>query len=165
MAIGFIIARIELIKQNASRLGVKGIRTGEADSSVFDDEDGFDLVLCDAPCSGLGIMGGKPDIRLTISYERIVEITAKQKQILDNISKLVKPGGVLVYSTCTVNKGENEDQVTAFLESHPDFESDPFDNILPDRLKSSHVNGTLTILPDEDGCEGFFISRLRRKNG
>ncbi len=165
LALDINASRIELIKQNASRLGVKGIRTGEADSSVFDDEDGFDLVLCDAPCSGLGIMGGKPDIRLTISYERIVEITAKQKQILDNISKLVKPGGVLVYSTCTVNKGENEDQVTAFLESHPDFEPDSFDNILPDRLKSSHVNGTLTMLPDEDGCEGFFISRLRRKNG
>ena len=110
-------------------------------------------------------MSRKSDIKYNITNEAMKDICDLQKAIVTNVSRYVKPGGVLVYSTCTVNKGENEDQVTAFLESHPDFEPDPFDNILPDRLKSSHVNGTLTMLPDEDGCEGFFISRLRRKNG
>ena len=165
LALDINASRTELIRQNAQRLGVKCIRTGVADSSVYDDDKDFDLVLCDAPCSGLGIMGGKPDIRLTITYERIAEITLKQEQILDNVSRLVKKGGVLVYSTCTINRGENEEQVMKFMERHPDFEPEAFDNILPDRLKSSHVNGVLTLLPDEDGCEGFFISRLRRKNG
>lgn len=158
-------SRIELIKQNSERLGVQNIRTGEADSSVFDTDEMFDLVLCDAPCSGLGIMGGKPDIRLTISYERIMEIKDRQKLILDNISKFVKPGGTLVYSTCTINKGENEDQVNEFLETHTDYELYGFDNLLPSSLKSCESSGMLTLLPDEDGCEGFFIARLRRKNG
>lgn len=158
-------SRVELIRDNAARLGVSCIDAKVADSKEFDDDEGFDLVLCDAPCSGLGIMGGKPDIRLTISYERIEEIKVKQKQILDNVARLVKPGGTLVYSTCTINSGENEEQVSEFLADHPDFEPDCFDNILPVRLKSSHVNGMLTLLPDEDGCEGFFIARLRRKNG
>ena len=165
LALDINASRTELIRQNAQRLGVKCIRTGVVDSSVYDDDEDFDLVLCDAPCSGLGIMGGKPDIRLTITYERIAEIILKQEQILDNVSRLVKKGGVLVYSTCTINRGENEEQVMKFMERHPDFEPVAFDNILPDRLKSSHVNGMLTLLPDEDGCEGFFISRLRRKNG
>lgn len=164
LALDINSSRTELIRENAARLGAV-LRTGVADSSLYDEEDCFDLVLCDAPCSGLGIMGGKPDIRLTINYERITEITQKQKVILDNVSKLVKPGGVLVYSTCTVNRGENEDQVQSFLDSHSDFELDDFDNILPDRLKSSGVKGMLTLLPDTDGCEGFFISRMRRKNG
>lgn len=165
LALDINASRIELVKQNARRLGIRSIRTGEADSSSYRDENGFDLVLCDAPCSGLGIMGGKPDIRLTITYDRIVEIQQRQKQILDNTCDLVKDGGVLVYSTCTVNRGENEDQVLSFIERHPEFELENFDNLLPDRLKSSHLNGMLTLLPDEDGCEGFFISRLRRKNG
>ncbi len=158
-------SRVELIRDNAARLGVSCIDAKVADSTEFDDDEGFDLVLCDAPCSGLGIMGGKPDIRLTISYERIEEIKVKQKQILDNVARFVKPGGTLVYSTCTINSGENEEQVSEFLADHPDFEPDCFDNILPVRLKSSRVNGMLTLLPDEDGCEGFFIARLRRKNG
>ena len=164
LALDINSSRTELIKQNAARMGAT-LRTGVADSSSYDEEDGFDLVLCDAPCSGLGIMGGKPDIRLTITYDRIVEITSKQKQILDNVSNLVKPGGVLVYSTCTINRGENEDQVMSFLETHSEFELDDFDNVLPDRLQSSGVKGMLTLLPDTDGCEGFFISRMRRKNG
>ena len=158
-------SRVGLIKENAGRLGVTCIDAKVADSTEFDDEAGFDLVLCDAPCSGLGIMGGKPDIRLTISYERIEEIKVKQKQILDNVAGLVKPGGTLVYSTCTINSGENEDQIEAFIGSHPEFETYGFDNLLPERLQSRGNNGMLTLLPDEDGCEGFFIARLRRKNG
>jgi 16S rRNA (cytosine967-C5)-methyltransferase len=117
------------------------------------------------PCSGLGIMGGKPDIRLTITYERVEEIKVKQKEILNNVGRLVKPGGTLVYSTCTINRGENEEQVESFLAENKDFEANSFDNILPERLKSRPNNGMLTLLPDEDGCEGFFIARLRRKHG
>lgn len=158
-------SRVELINENAGRLGVASIEAKVADSTDFSDDEGFDLVLCDAPCSGLGIMGGKPDIRLTITYERIEEIKVKQKQILNNVGRLVKPGGTLVYSTCTINRGENEEQVESFLAENKDFEANSFDNILPERLKSRPNNGMLTLLPDEDGCEGFFIARLRRKNG
>ncbi len=158
-------SRVDLIKENAERLGVHSVKAEVADSTSYDDAEGFDLVLCDAPCSGLGIMGGKPDIRLTISYERIEEIKVKQEQILNNVSRLVRPGRTLVYSTCTINRGENEDQVVSFLEKHTDYELFAFDNLLPERLQSRGREGMLTILPDEDGCEGFFIARLRRKNG
>jgi len=158
-------SRVELINENAARLGFTSIEARVADSTSFDDPEGFDLVLCDAPCSGLGIMGGKPDIRLTITYDRIEETKVKQRQILDNMSRLVTPGGTLVYSTCTINRGENEDMVLGFLEDHEDYEICAFDDLLPERLKTRGADGMLTLLPDEDGCEGFFIARLRRKHG
>ena len=156
-------SRLELVMQNAARLGAENITAKVADSTEFDTEDRYDLVLVDAPCSGLGIMGGKPDIRLTITYERIEQIRDKQRNILDNMSRLVKRGGVLVYSTCTINSAENEEQVSDFLERHGDFEPFGFDNILPESLKSRGNGGMITLLPDEDGCEGFFISRMMRK--
>lgn len=157
-------SRLQLIKENAFRLGIKSITTKNHDASSFIDKDGFDLVLCDVPCSGLGIMGGKPDIRYTITYQRIVECQEIQKAILDNIKNCVKPGGVLLYSTCTINPGENEEQVKAFLEENRDFEICDFKELLPEKLQNRYLDGTITLLPDEDGCEGFFISKLRRKN-
>ena len=129
----------------------------------------FDVVLCDVPCSGLGLMSGKPDIRHTISYARIKELLPKQQQILSGASSYVKKGGTLVYSTCTLNRDENEKQVEAFLESHPDFYADDLMQYLPSGLildqdrERSAKGGTITILPDEDGCEGFFVARLKRR--
>ena len=156
-------SRLKLIEENARRLGVKSIKTSNADASAYSDSEGFDLVLCDAPCSGLGIMGGKPDIRYTITYQRIVECQEKQSEILNNIKNCVKPGGRLVYSTCTINPGENEEMVRAFLENNSDFEVCDFKDLLPSRLQNKYMDGMITLLPDEDGCEGFFISQLRRK--
>ena len=142
-------SRVKLIEENAARLGINSISARVADSMTFTDEEGFDLVLCDVPCSGLGLIGSKPDIRLTITYERIEQIRLRQKQILDNMSGLVKKGGVLVYSTCTINSGENEEQISRFTQDHKDY--------ITEEMR--------TLLPDEDGCEGFFIARLRRKDG
>ena len=156
-------SRIKLVEENARRLGISGISTQVADSSSYEDDKAFDIVLVDAPCSGLGIMGGKPDIRLTITYDRIEQIIQRQKLILDNIARSVKPGGKLVYSTCTINRSENEDQVFDFLSRNNDFELYDFDNLLPESLKSRGGEGMITLLPDEDRCEGFFISGLRRK--
>ena len=165
LALDINSSRVGLIRQNAQRLGSNSVRTSVCDSVLFDGEDGFDIVLCDAPCSGLGIMGGKPDIRITITYERIRDIILKQRQILDNVSKLVKPGGTLVYSTCTLNEEENYEQVNDFLNRHEEFEWYVFNDILPQRLKQNENVSALTLVPCDDGCEGFFISRLRRKNG
>ena len=165
LALDINASRIELVKQNAGRLGVRSVKTDVGDSSSFDNGLRYDLVLCDAPCSGLGLMGRKPDIRLTITYDRICEIVQRQYQILGNVSRSVKPGGILVYSTCTLNRMENENQVERFLDEHKDFELYGFDNLLPLRLNSCGNEGMLTVFPDEDECEGFFISRLRRKNG
>lgn len=142
-------SRVRLIEENAARLGIKSIRPEVADSTAFSDAEGFDLILCDVPCSGLGLMGSKPDIRLTITYDRIEEIKIRQKQILDNMAGMVRKDGVLLYSTCTINRGENEEQIERFTEEHKDF--------VTEKMR--------TLLPDEDGCEGFFIARLRRING
>ena len=104
-------SRLELIRDNAKRLGIENISVKQADSMNLSktlDDDLFDIVLCDVPCSGLGLMSRKPDIRQTISYERIEELLPKQKQILQNSSKYLKKGGRLIFSTCTMNKKENE---------------------------------------------------------
>ncbi|MBR1796648.1 MAG: 16S rRNA (cytosine(967)-C(5))-methyltransferase RsmB [Clostridiales bacterium] len=142
-------SRVKLIDDNARRLGITSITAKVADSVTYKDVEGFDLILCDAPCSGLGLIGSKPDIRLTITYDRIEQIRQKQRLILDNMAGMVKDGGVLVYSTCTINKAENEDQVTWFTEEHKEFITE----------------SQRTFFPDQDGCEGFFVARLRRNNG
>ena len=166
-------SRLELIRDNARRLGIRSITAQKADSTdlqaTVKDTGSYDIVLADVPCSGLGLMSGKPDIRHSISYERISELLPKQQKILENASLYVKPGGRLIYSTCTLNKDENEEQVRAFLESHPDFYADDITPFLPDRIiidekrKEDIKNGMITLLPDTDLCEGFFIAALKRR--
>lgn len=166
-------SRLELIRQNLKRLGITSVEVQKGDSTdlgaSLPSSSSFDVVLCDVPCSGLGLMSGKPDIRHTISYSRIQELLPKQQQILSGASSYVKEGGTLVYSTCTLNKDENEKQVEAFLETHPDFYADdlmqflPAGIILDQKRKEDASRGMITILPDEDGCEGFFVARLKRR--
>jgi 16S rRNA (cytosine967-C5)-methyltransferase len=146
--------RVELIKSYASRMGVNNITALQKDSSVFDPnyEEQFDAVLCDAPCSGLGVIAKKPDIR----YKNIADVNKLpeiQYGVLCGASKYVKDGGVLVYSTCTINKAENEDVVKKFLAENTDFklEEDPY---LP--------CGMRTFLPHRDGCDGFFAAKMRK---
>lgn len=166
-------SRLELIRQNLKRLGINSVEVQKGDSTdlgaSLPSSSSFDVVLCDVPCSGLGLMSGKPDIRHTISYSRIQELLPKQQQILSGASSYVKKGGTLVYSTCTLNRDENEKQVEAFLGSHPDFYADdlmqylPSGLILDQRRQEEAKAGMITILPDEDNCEGFFVARLKRR--
>lgn len=166
-------SRLELVKQNAKRLGIRSIRTEiadarEPDSSVFGPEESFDLVLADVPCSGLGLLKRKPDIRLTISYERIRALYPIQDEILRNAARYVKKGGCLMYCTCTINPDENENRVAAFLAERSDFRIEPITEIIAskpafsERHRNEAKEGRLLLLPDEDGCDGFFISKMRR---
>lgn len=166
-------SRLELVKQNAKRLGIRSIRTGiadarEPDSSVFGPEESFDIVLADVPCSGLGLLKRKPDIRLTISYERIRALYPIQDEILRNAARYVKKGGCLMYCTCTINPDENENRVAAFLAERSDFRIEPITEIIAskpafsERHRNEAKEGRLLLLPDEDGCDGFFISKMRR---
>lgn len=163
-------SRVELIKQNANRLKIKSINAMKGDATSFGSNKAqYDLVTADVPCSGLGLLGKKPDIRLQISYERIQELLSIQKAILDNAARNVVSGGVLIYSTCTINKAENENRVKAFLEEHDDFIAEDITSLLPSRLildedrKQLAKEGMITLFPDTDGCDGFFIARLRRR--
>ena len=152
--------KIALIENGARRLGLTNIRAGVQDASVFNPEweDAFDVVLADVPCSGLGIIRKKPDIR----YRNLKEteaLPALQGAILSNQASYVKKGGVLMYSTCTILKRENEQVVEAFLEAHPDFSTEPL--CLPEVFPKNE-NGMLTLLPGQYDTDGFFICRLRR---
>ena len=115
-------------------------------------------MVADVPCSGLGIIRKKPDIRYKDPKE-LAELPAIQSAILNNAAAYVRPGGVLVYSTCTVLPEENEGVTSAFLDTHPDFVMEPFS--LPHPIGS--CCGQLTLWPQRWGTDGFYICRMRRK--
>ena len=150
-----------LIENGAARLGLKNItaRQQDATKNVADWVGKMDVVIADVPCSGLGIIRKKPDIRYK-NLEEMKALPALQLAILRNQASYVKKGGVLIYSTCTVLKAENEDVVSAFLADNKDFYLEPL--VLPEVFHKNET-GMLTLIPGEYDTDGFFISRLRRK--
>ena len=150
-----------LIAGGAARLGLSNItvRQQDATENVPEWVETKDVVIADVPCSGLGIIRKKPDIRYK-DLEEMKALPALQLAILENQSTYVKKGGVLLYSTCTVLKAENEDVVATFLAEHDDFYLEPLD--LP-AIFPKNESGMLTLIPGEYDTDGFFISRLRRK--
>ncbi|MBQ8927997.1 MAG: 16S rRNA (cytosine(967)-C(5))-methyltransferase RsmB [Oscillospiraceae bacterium] len=149
--------RVRLIEEGAARLGLACIRAGVQDASVYRaDLPLADRVLCDVPCSGLGVIRRKPEIRYKPleSFARLPEV---QRGILETACRYVRPGGTLVYSTCTVVRSENEAVVEDFLAAHPEFE--------PEMLTELGIDAAWhTFSPAED-CDGFFAARMRRKAG
>ena len=157
--------RVALIRAAVQRLGLDNVR-----STVYDARNPMeslrqtmDAVLVDAPCSGLGVIAEKPDIKYRVNAEGLSALPDIQRRILDACCQAVKVGGRLVYATCTVLPEENENQVAAFLETHPGFEPDLDDRWLPEALRPHFRGGMIQILPHRDGMEGFFIARLTRK--
>ena len=151
--------KLPLIQSGAQRLGVEILSTRQADARqpLPELEGRFDAVIADVPCSGLGVIRKKPEIREKTEEEtgRLPQI---QRDILENISRCVKPGGVLLYSTCTVLREENEDVVGWFLRRHSEFEPAAF-SVGAKRAEK----GMYTFWPNEDGTDGFFAAKLRRK--
>ena len=152
--------KISLIEKGAERLGISIITAHEADASKFQEEfkESFDVVVADVPCSGLGVIRKKPDIR----YKDLApteRLPAVQAAILENVSRYVRPGGALLYSTCTVLKRENEDVANAFLARHPEFQLEAFP--VPDGLGGQN-GGMLTLYPQVHEADGFFICKLRK---
>ncbi len=152
--------KIPLIQKGAQRLGIQNHSAKQQDASVFVPqwESTMDAVIVDAPCSGFGIIRKKPDIRYK-NLKEMEQLPQLQLQILKNQARYVRPGGVLMYSTCTVLTRENEDVVTAFLAEHPQFslEALPLPEIFPE-----NTTGMLTLIPGEYDTDGFFICRMRR---
>ena len=157
--------RTELVEAQRKRLGLENVRPMTRDATVRrEDLDGtMDAVLLDAPCSGTGDMAEKPDIKLRLTEEKLGELCATQAELLDNVSLAVRPGGVLVYATCSLLRDENDRQVEAFLKRHPDFSLDPLPASLPDDLRAQAEGQTgLQLFPHRDGIGGFYLCRMRR---
>ena len=164
-------SRLELVRMNAARLGLSSVHTAVCDARDMSsiEDSSYDIVLLDVPCSGLGLMGRKPDIRMNMTYEKVLDIVKVQREILEQACSKVKPGGALIYCTCTLDSMENEEQVKAFLEEHKEFIAVPIDryipeelNVNPERIESFGL-GYVTLFPDTDKVDGFFISRMERK--
>jgi 16S rRNA (cytosine967-C5)-methyltransferase len=157
--------KIKLIEDTAKRLGIDIIKCELHDAASPDntDDGAFDRVLLDAPCTGLGIVRRKPDIKWARETKDVEGITALQKKLLQMVSRSVKPGGSLVYSTCTILPEENEAVVKGFLQENESFEPVDIAQFLPAGL-AEHAKGCmLQTYPNRDGIDGFFMARLRRK--
>lgn len=147
--------RVALIKNGAERLGLKSVKLTVMDATVFDPKLGyFDKVLCDVPCSGIGVIRRKPEIKYKTDSE-CAELIPLQKKILQNSSRYVKKGGRLIYSTCTLLRRENEEVVEAFLKENSDF-------VLVSPLSDSEAKCINFMPPDTNG-DGFFIAAMERK--
>lgn len=167
---GFVSARdvteykAGLIRDNIDRMKLTNIEAVVLDACKMreKDKETADVVLADLPCSGLGIMGKKKDIKYHASPEGLYELQSLQREILNTVWQYVKPGGVLIYSTCTVNPGENEENVRWFLANYP-FVAESLSPYLPEPLQEEGKSGMLQLLPGIHETDGFFIARLRRK--
>ena len=151
--------KLALIEKGARRLGLRSIRTALADGREPRGEwqDAFDLVVCDVPCSGMGVIRKKPDVRYK-DPGRLSGLPRTQGAILENASRYVRPGGVLLYATCTILPEENQGVTEAFLSRHPDFTREAF--TLPGREEEN--DGSLTLWPQRHGTDGFYICRMRK---
>lgn len=157
--------KAEMIRDNKNRMKAENVEVLVWDARKLREEDveKADLVLADLPCSGLGIMGRKADIKYHVSPESLKQLQSLQREILSVIWQYVKPGGTMIYSTCTVNPDENEENVRWFTDNYP-FDTESLSPYLPDELKEEGKSGMLQLLPGVHETDGFFLARLRRKD-
>lgn len=156
-------AKMRLLEENIKRCRLSNVslRLWDATSFRREDEEAFDTVLCDVPCSGLGIIGRKPDIKLFMTTERMAELCELQKKILANAVRYVKKGGVLVFSTCTINKDENMGGVS-FLKACGMI-PESLERFLSQKLwNETTKEGYLQLLPGVHHTDGFFVARFRK---
>lgn len=157
--------KVKLIEQQATRLQLNNIETNVLDSRKLAKTENiglFDRILVDAPCSGFGVIRRKPDIKWTKREADIDAIKKVQREILEAVAPLLKIGGMLVYSTCTLEKEENEETVHAFLQKHDEFTLDTtLHERLPEKITNA-TNGMVTIFPQDFDTDGFFISCLKK---
>jgi len=156
--------RCKLINDLCERLDIKSINVEQKDATIFDQNlvEQFDKIVVDVPCSGLGVIRRKPDIKWNTTIEDIENLKEIQYKILFNASRYLKYNGVLVYSTCTNNFEENEGIINKFLKENKEFEIAKIDNIPENFQKDVYNNGMLELFPDKNGCDGFFICKITK---
>lgn len=152
--------RLESIAENLSRLNLSAslAAADAADTGLWWDGEAFDRILIDAPCTGSGVIRRHPDIKLLRRPEDIDQLAATQQQLLDNLWPLLKPGGLMVYTTCSAFKQENEQQIEAFLQRHPDA-----GEVRPDRPPAQTRPFGFQRLPGDDVMDGFYYACLQRR--
>lgn len=158
--------KVGLIEENIRRTGSINVQAKVQDATVFDVESECkaDIVIADVPCSGYGVIGKKPEIKYRVTPQKQEDIVILQRNILDKAAEYVKSRGVLVFSTCTIAKEENEENMMWFLNNHPAFKLESLDPYLPEELHSETTAlGYLQLLPGVHKTDGFFIARFRRK--
>lgn len=155
-------SRVDLIKHGAERLGLSSVSTYLSDASIYNENYGTaDRVLCDVPCSGLGIIRRKPEIRFK-NRSDIDSLPELQYQILCNAVRYLKDGGTLIYSTCTLNPAENSGVCDRFLSEHPGFSKI---KVLPEVPRYNGDDDYLTLMPHINSTDGFFIAAFRKNGG
>ena len=157
--------RVALIEAQVKRLGLENIRPMVRDAAKprEDLQGTMDAVLLDAPCSGLGFLAQKPDLKLRVTEDSIRELISVQEKLLDTVCGYVRPGGILVYSTCSILKDENERQAERFLQRHPEFVETDLPDSIPEKYRARRARG-LQLLEYRDGLEGFYLIRMRKKD-
>lgn len=159
--------KVSMLRGNIDRTGLKNITARQQDAlePSGDDFEKADVVICDLPCSGLGVISRKKDIKYRMTKEAMNELVILQQKILNNVSDFVKPEGVLIYSTCTVNIAENLDNARWFEENHP-FHLESIEEYLPQELQGeTGKEGYIQLLPGIHRCDGFFVARFRKNKG
>lgn len=156
--------RLDLIKDNSQRLGLDIIRTLKMDAKVFRDDlyKSFDYCLIDAPCSGLGLIHKRPEMRINKKESSIKDLSDIQYEIITNGSKYLKDGATMVYSTCTISKEENEEVIYRFLRENPNFRLVDFSLGINKDLKSE--DGMLRLYPHINKTDGFFMCKLIKED-
>ncbi len=154
-------AKMGLIADAAARLGLEEIVHPLCGDARTIDIPPADVVLVDAPCSGLGILGKKPDIKWKRNPEDLPQLVELQRELLENAARLVKPGGHLVYTTCTIERIENEEVIEEFLGRHPEFTLESPEGLIPAELITPE--GFMQSLPHRHEIDGSFGARLRRR--
>jgi 16S rRNA (cytosine967-C5)-methyltransferase len=154
--------RLDELRPRARRAGVHNWEARSvpesSDARIADLREQADVVLVDAPCSGLGALRRNPDARWRLDAKEVESFPPRQKEILDRYARLVKPGGRLVYATCSINRGENEEVRAAFLKTHPEFQAAP---ALPESAGLG-TGAEIQLLPHRHGTDGFYIAAMRR---
>ena len=156
--------KVDKIRENIQRMHIENVKVNVADATqeIPEFKEMADVVLADVPCSGLGVLGKKVDIKYRLSEEQPGEIVKLQRAILENVCNYVKPGGTFIYSTCTINRQENNDNVKWMTENLP-LETVPLKEELPDVLREAvGEDGTLQLMQGVHECDGFYIAKLRK---
>ena len=157
LAIDKYPSKLNLINMSCERLGIQNVKTITTDSSIFETELA-DKVLVDVPCSGLGTLRKKPDIKWRREPEDLPHLVTQQSELLENAAKLVRAGGVLVYSTCSTEPEENNQQVKTFLEKHPEFTVDDASKYVNKTCVTQ--DGFVETFPHRHHIDGSFAVRL-----